>query len=700
MSDHPWRGIAMTGGAPLAGPTTKLSPWTAPAKLKTPYKVSIFLLLLLGYLVCSPWLLLELGNVSRIFVFVFTLPAAFFWGLKGGVAVSLVTPILVMALHAVMGEPFGGGVVGPLFLLLMNMMVGQMCDLSLRLEREFEKKDRAELELQRHKAHLEERIRERTAELTRTNKELQQEIGERKQVANALRESEEKYRLLVETANEAIFIAQDGVIKFPNPKTFAMTGYSESEVVAMPFVNLIHPDDREMVAERHRQRLNGEGPPSDYAFRIINKAGSEMWVQINAAFTTWEGRPATINLIRDITEKRQLEERLRQSQKIESIGTLAGGIAHEFNNILGIIMGNAELALEEVPERSLAAGNLQEIRTASLRAKDVVNRILSFARIAPSERKPVRVGAAARESLKLLRAAIPATIDIRQHIACDGETILADLTEFHQVLMNLCTNAAHAVEATSGVVEITLEPVHLDRAAASRYDGLNPGRHVRLTVADTGRGIEPGVMDRIFDPYFTTKEIGQGLGMGLAIVHGIVKKNDGAIRIESEPGHGATVEVVFPQIEARAAAEVHEANVLPTGAERILVVDDEASLVEMTSLMLERLAYTVVGTTRSTEALTLFQMQPDRFDLVITDMAMPEMAGDRLAKELLRLRPDMPVILCTGHSDRIDAERAAKLGIAGYYMKPLDQKTLAIGVRNVLDEAQLKRNIKGAGQHA
>jgi signal transduction histidine kinase/CheY-like chemotaxis protein len=416
-----------------------------------------------------------------------------------------------------------------------------------------------------------------------------------------------------------------------------------------------------------------------------------LWVQINAVLTTWEGRPATINLIRDITEKRQLEERLRQSQKIESIGTLAGGIAHEFNNILGIVIGNTELALDEVAGGSKAAGNLQEIRTASLRGKDVVNRILSFARIAPAERKPVRVGAAARESLKLLRATIPTTIDIRQRLACDGETILADLTEIHQVLMNLCTNAAHAVEETSGVVAITLEPVHLDRSAARRYDGLEPGPHVRLAVADTGQGIEPGMMDRIFDPYFTTKGVGRGLGMGLAIVHGIVKKNDGAIRIESEPGQGTTVEVLFPQIGVQAEAEIPVHGPLPTGSERILVVDDEVSLVEMMTRMLERLGYAVVTATRSSEALQLVQRQPDRFDLVITDMAMPEMAGDRLAGKILSRRPDMPVILCTGHSDRIDAEGAAKLGIAGYFMKPCDMKTLATEVRKVLDEAQLNR---------
>jgi two-component system cell cycle sensor histidine kinase/response regulator CckA len=668
----------------LAWPKTGISLWTAPAKLKTSYKLAIFFLLLLGYLACSPWLLARLGSFARVFVFFFTLPAAFFWGLKGGLVVSLVTPVLVLTMHAVMGVPFSGGVIGPMFLLLINLIVGRMCDLSLRLEKELEEKNQAEKELQGHKTHLEERIRERTAELTRANAELQQEIAERRQVAHALRESEEKYRLLVETANEAIFIAQDGVIKFPNPKTIEITGYTYDEVKAMPFVNLIHPDDRELVAERYRLRLMGENPPSDYAFRIINKAGAELRVQINSALTTWEGRPATINLIRDITQQLQLEERLRQSQKIESIGTLAGGIAHEFNNILGIIIGNTELALEEVPERSLAEGNLQEIHSASLRAKDVVNRILSFARIAPAERKPLRVGAAVKESLKLLRATIPTTIDIRQHIACDAEMILADLTEIHQVLMNLCTNAAHAVGEGPGGLEVRLEPFSLDGAAAMRYDGLNSGPHVRLTVADTGNGIEPGVMGRIFDPYFTTKQIGQGLGMGLAIVHGIVKKNDGAIRIESEPGHGTRVEVLFPQIETRAEAALPAYGALPKGSERILVVDDEASLAEMTSRMLEKLGYTAVSATSSREALRLFQSQPERFDLVITDMAMPEMAGDRLAREVLRIRPDMPVILCTGHSDRIDAERAAELGIAGFYMKPFDMQTLAVEVRKVL----------------
>lgn len=267
---------------PLAGTNPAFSLWTAPAKIRTSYKWVIFILLLSGYLACAPWLMTQLGSFARIFVFTFALPAAFFWGLRGGVAVALATPVLGLVLHAVMGVPFSGGMIGPLFLLLVNIIVGRMCDLSLRLEKELVQKGQTEMELQQHQAHLEERVRARTAALTRTNQELQQEIAERKQVANALRESEEKYRLLVETANEAIFIAQDGAIKFPNPKVLETTGYSENEVLTMPFGDLIHPDDREMVVRRHRERLNGKRLPSDYSFRIITKAGAELWVQINA----------------------------------------------------------------------------------------------------------------------------------------------------------------------------------------------------------------------------------------------------------------------------------------------------------------------------------------------------------------------------------------------------------------------------------
>jgi len=374
-------------------------------------------------------------------------------------------------------------------------------------------------------------------------------LAERIAALKALRESEEKYRLLVDTANESIFIAQDNVIKFPNPKTIEMTGYTEKELAAVPFVKLIHPDDRQMVADRHRRRLNGEVLPSDYSFRIIDKKGSERSVQINAAATTWEGRPATINLIRDITEQKQLEKRLRHSQKMESIGTLAGGIAHEFNNMLGIIIGNAELAADDIPDSNPARNCLEEIRTASLRAKNVVRKLMRVAQKTPAFKKPIQIRAVITEALDLIRKTMPTTIDLRLNIRCTSETVLGDPTEISQVVINLCTNALHAMRGHTGVMSIRLEPAAVNREPAAQRSGLPPGDYVRLTVMDTGEGIEPAIMDRVFDPYFTTKAVDEGLGMGLAVVDGIIKHHNGSIHIHSEPGKGTTVEVLLPLAE-------------------------------------------------------------------------------------------------------------------------------------------------------
>jgi PAS domain S-box-containing protein len=516
------------------------------------------------------------------------------------------------------------------------------------------------------------------------------DITERKEAEKALRESEEKYKLLVEKADEAIFVAQDDFIKFPNPKTIEITGYSEEELSTIPFVDLIHPEDKQMVAERYRQRLSGEKPPSDYTVRIINKNGSELWLQINAAPITWEGRPATLNIIRDITEQRQLEEEVRQSRKMESIGTLAGGIAHEFNNMLGIIIGNTELAMDDIPEWNPAADCIQEIRTASLRAKDVVRKLLSVARKTPTSRKPIQISPIIRESLGLLRKTIPATIDIRQNIQCSTEMILGDATELNQVVINLCTNSVHAMSEQTGVLQVDLETIQLDRKSAIRYENLNPGGYAKLTVRDSGFGIKPGLFEQIFDPYFTTKDVDEGLGMGLAVVHGIVKKHDGAINIESEVGKGTTVEVLFPLIEGQEVISIKETETHPTGTERILVIDDESSLVKMVTQILERSGYEVVGKTSSPDALKAFKEDHERFDLVITDVAMPEMSGERVAQEIIQIRPDIPIILCTGHSDRMDENRAMALGIKSFVMKPLERTDLTKTVRKVLDEAKSK----------
>jgi CheY-like chemotaxis protein len=369
---------------------------------------------------------------------------------------------------------------------------------------------------------------------------------------------------------------------------------------------------------------------------------------------------------------------------MEAIGTLAGGIAHDFNNILGIILGNTELSMYDVPEWNPTRLNLEEIRTASLRAKDVVQQLLSFARKTKLEKKPTNIIPIIKESLKLLRSSIPTSIEIRQNIPKDIDTILADPTQINQVLINLCTNAEHAM-LDGGIIEVDLKNVELDEDIAAKYPELNPGRYVNLVIDDTGHGIAQEDIDRIFDPYFTTKEVDRGTGMGLAVVHGIVKGHNGFISVKSEPGKGTAFSVFFPVVEKEAVVETETDEELPSGNERILFVDDEESIVGIGHQILERLGYKVESTTSPIDALELFRSKPDQFDLVITDMAMPKMTGDKLVKEILKIQPDIPIILCTGFSEKIDEKKAKAIGVADYIEKPLDMRDYAMKIRKVLD---------------
>jgi len=399
-----------------------------------------------------------------------------------------------------------------------------------------------------------------------------------------------------------------------------------------------------------------------------------------------------IGYFRNVTERvegeeqrKKLEAQLLQSQKMESVGTLAGGIAHDFNNILGIILGNTELALDDVPERNPSRQNLDEIRKACLRAKDVVRQILSFSRKSEIEQKPFNIAFVVNESLKLLRASIPASIDIRQDISNDSDNILGDPTQIHQIMINLCTNAAHAMEAEGGMLEVALKNTEVDEDAASLYPELSAGHYLQLCVSDTGDGIGPEVINRVFDPYFTTKDVGKGTGMGLAVVHGIVKSHRGSISVESEPGKGATFKILFPAVKKKIGDEPKNAQELPTGNERILFVDDEESMVNLNQQRLERLGYKVIPKTDPLEALEYFSANPDQIDLLITDMTMPKMTGDRLTREILKIRPDMPIIICTGYSSRISEDKVQELGIRRYIDKPIEMLTLAMSVREVLD---------------
>ena len=522
------------------------------------------------------------------------------------------------------------------------------------------------------------------------------DITERKQIEEALRESESRYSALFTGITDAVYVHQikedggPGQIMDVNDIACKMLGYERDELVGMKIEDIDASESTVDVS--HVVEDLKAGRKALFEQVHVAKNGKRIPVEIHARLFEYKDRLAILSTVRDITDRKRaekerliLEAQLQQAQKMESIGTLAGGIAHDFNNILGIILGNAELAMDDVPEWNPAKLNLKEIRTASLRAKDVVRQLLSFARKTRIEKKPTNIVPIVKESLKLLRSSIPTSVEIHRNIPADVDTILADPTQINQVLINLCTNANHAMP-DGGIIEVALNNVTLNENATAQYPNLNLGRYVNLTISDTGHGIPIKDMDRIFDPYYTTKEVGKGTGMGLAVVHSIVKEHNGKVTVKSESGKGTTFSIFFPAVENEAVVESEPAKKLPMGNEKILFIDDEESIVNMARQMLERLGYDVHTQMSSIEAWALFRSKPDHFDLVITDLTMPKMTGDVLVKEILNIRPDIPIILCTGFSEKIDEKKAAGIGAADYIEKPVNQHEFAFKVRKVLDK--------------
>ncbi len=493
----------------------------------------------------------------------------------------------------------------------------------------------------------------------------------------------------IEHAAESVIISdRSGTIQYVNPAFEKLSGFSRAEIVGQN-IRILRGDTHDEAFYKEMWDVISRGRIwSGYITnRIKDNTLREFETKISPVLSKSGEVVSFVSVNRDVTQEKVLEAQLQQAHRMQSIGTLAGGIAHDFNNILSAIIGYTELTVDHLEKGSLPYNNLQEVLEAGNRAKDLINQILTFSRQSEQDLKPLQLKLIVNDALKLIRATFPSSVKIRTDLKSDA-AILGDQIKMHQILMNLCTNASHAMQEKGGVLSVSLSEVEIDSDVMVRHFDIKPGSYLKLSVSDTGHGMPPSLMEHIFDPFFTTKEKGQGTGMGLSVVHGIVKSHNGTIHAYSEPGEGSTFNVYLPVIDRQLEQKIRAEKPIPVGTEHILFIDDEESLINMGKQLLVSLGYTVTSRINSIEAFELFKNRPNDFDLVITDLTMPNMAGDELASKIMAIRPQIPVIICTGFSTRITEEKAKKMGIKAFIMKPLIKKDIAETLRQVLDKQQ------------
>ena len=509
------------------------------------------------------------------------------------------------------------------------------------------------------------------------------EITRRKRAETALNISEEKYRLVVENASEAIFIVQDGMIKFPNKRSVTLSGYEEGELMRIPFSDFIHKDDKNMVIEMHRKRLSGQEVPAAYSFRMINKSGEPVWVEISAVLISWDGMPAALTFLRDITMQKKLEEELLQARKMEAIGTLAGGVAHNFNNLLMTILGYTSMLLMKTEKTHPFYEKLKIIERQVESGSELTKQLLGFAQGGRYEVRPININELLVETSEIF-GRTKKEIVIHKKLQDNLYSILADRGQIEQVFLNLYVNAWQAMPS-GGELYLGTENVALDEEYRRQY-GITPGAYIKITVTDTGVGIDADTQKRIFEPFFTTKDVGKGTGLGLASVYGIVKNQGGVINVYSEKGHGTAFTIYLPASEKEASSAKKTEEIVLGGNETILVVDDEPTNIEAMEELLKIIGYKIETANSGREAIERYKARGKGIDMVILDMVMAGIGGKETFKELKGIDADIRVLLSSGYSIDGEAEKLIEMGCRGFIQKPFRLDELSQKIRSVLDE--------------